>query len=88
MQAKLRSVDCILELHDARIPFSGRNPNFAQNLVGDKPHILILNKSDLITREAMRSIRDLYERRGTQNVVFTNSKFDQDSGIKKVMIKI
>jgi ribosome biogenesis GTPase A len=88
MQAKLRSVDCILELHDARIPFSGRNPNFAQNLVGDKPHILILNKSDLITREAMRSIRDLYERRGTQNVVFTNSKFDQDSGIKKVIIKI
>lgn len=85
MQAKLRSVDCILELHDARIPFSGRNPNFAQSLVGDKPHILVLNKVDLIPRETARAIAaSPLITSSTPHIVFTNAKNDQDSGIKKV----
>ncbi|ODM92482.1 Mitochondrial GTPase 1 [Orchesella cincta] len=29
MQAKLRSVDCVMEIHDARVPLYGRNPNFS-----------------------------------------------------------
>lgn len=28
MQQKLKNVDCIVEVHDARIPFSGRNEEF------------------------------------------------------------
>jgi ribosome biogenesis GTPase A len=87
MQAKLRSVDCVLELHDARIPFSGRNPNFADKLVRDKPHILILNKVDLITREASRRIKEMHGALGNPHVIFTNCKDDQDSGIKKVINK-
>ncbi|XP_073408178.1 mitochondrial ribosome-associated GTPase 1 isoform X2 [Dendrobates tinctorius] len=46
MRAKLGKVDCIVEVHDARIPFSGRNPLFKEYL-GLKPHLLILNKMDL-----------------------------------------
>ncbi len=44
MQAKLRNVDCVIEVHDARIPLCGRNPNFYRTLYAIKPHILILNK--------------------------------------------
>lgn len=84
MQAKLRSVDCILELHDARIPFSGRNPNFSHGLVGEKPHIIILNKVDLISRDQMKKIRKTYEKTISPNVVFTNCKYDQDPGMKQV----
>uniref|UniRef100_A0A4W2IJ02 Polyamine oxidase n=1 Tax=Bos indicus x Bos taurus TaxID=30522 RepID=A0A4W2IJ02_BOBOX len=46
MQSSLRLVDCIIEVHDARIPLSGRNPLFQETL-GLKPHLLILNKMDL-----------------------------------------
>jgi hypothetical protein len=28
MQRKLKDVDCVIEVHDARIPLSGRNTTF------------------------------------------------------------
>lgn len=42
----LPKVDLIIELVDARIPFSSNNPMIAE-LRGDKPTIKILNKTDL-----------------------------------------
>ena len=48
LEESLSRVDGIIEVHDARIPHSGRNPQLYQRLVGgQKPHILLLNKSDL-----------------------------------------
>lgn len=46
MKANLKDVDCLIEVHDARIPLSGRNPLF-QDSLGAKPHLLLLNKMDL-----------------------------------------
>ncbi len=42
----LKLVDLIIEVLDARIPVSSRNPVIAE-LIGDKQKIIILNKSDL-----------------------------------------
>lgn len=46
MQECLRLVDVVVELADARIPVSSRNPELSA-IVGQKPRILILNKCDL-----------------------------------------
>jgi ribosome biogenesis GTPase A len=43
---QLRWVDVVIELGDARLPQSSRNP-MLQELLGSKPKLLILNKSDL-----------------------------------------
>ena len=43
---QLEWVDVVLELADARIPDSSRNP-MLQKLLGNKPRLLILNKVDL-----------------------------------------
>ena len=48
MEAKLRSIDCVVEVHDARIALTGRNPEFYQKLYAIRPHILVMNKMDLI----------------------------------------
>lgn len=40
-------MDCVIEVHDARIPFSGRN-NMLKEAFGSKPYVLVLNKADLI----------------------------------------
>lgn len=53
----LRQTHCILEVHDARIPFSGRNINLIKRLVSNKPIILLLNKSDLISADLRPLIR-------------------------------
>ena len=46
MQENLKLVDLIIELIDARVPFSGRNPDI-QNMGVQKSRLLILNKADL-----------------------------------------
>ncbi len=43
---KIKLVDIIIELLDARIPISSRNPMIDQ-IVQQKPRIILLNKSDL-----------------------------------------
>ena len=42
----LKNVDIIIEILDARIPYSSRNPEI-RRLVGDKPTVLLLNKASL-----------------------------------------
>lgn len=46
LKASLKLVDIIVEIIDARIPLSSRNPKL-DGLIGDKPRIIILNKADL-----------------------------------------
>lgn len=46
VQENLKYVDFVIELVDARLPMSSRNPMLGQ-IIGDKPRIIALNKADL-----------------------------------------
>lgn len=46
IEENLKYIDVVVEILDARIPFSGRNPNFDDMLL-NKPRLIILNKYDL-----------------------------------------
>jgi ribosome biogenesis GTP-binding protein YlqF len=83
MQHKLRSVDCIIEVHDARIPISGRNSDFKYTVSGIKPHILVLNKVDLIDKRIIPKIKDCLKQ-DFENIIFTNCKDQQCKGVKKL----
>lgn len=86
MQSKLKSVDCIIEVHDARIPFSGRNSIFKQHLLGIKPHILVLNKIDLFDRSQTNNIKkSLRDKEGITDIVFSNCRKEDSQGIKDIM---
>lgn len=39
-------IDAVAEVVDARVPMSSRNPELKE-LIGDKPHIILLNKCDM-----------------------------------------
>ena len=45
MEENLRLVDAVVELRDARIPESSRNPDVAR-LIGNKPRLIVLNRAD------------------------------------------
>lgn len=83
MQHKIRSVDCIIEVHDARIPLSGRNPDFKYTIAGVKPHILVLNKKDLIDHRLIPKIKERlkYE---CKHVVFTNCRDQKCPGVSQL----
>lgn len=46
LEEQIRKTDIVLELCDARLPFSSRNPDLERMIQGKK-HILLLNKADL-----------------------------------------
>lgn len=67
----LKLVDVVIELVDARIPMSSRNPD-VDEIVGGKPRIIILNKSDLADENANRIWMKYYTASNTK-VILANS---------------
>lgn len=55
IRESIKYIDVVVEILDARIPHSGRNPNFNDILRG-KPRIILLNKYDL----ADKAVTDLW----------------------------
>ncbi|XP_037947705.1 mitochondrial GTPase 1-like [Teleopsis dalmanni] len=90
MQQRLKMVDCVVEVHDARIPFSGRNPEFEQTITGGdlKPHVLVLNKKDLVDRRDQRKVENELKNNGIKNIIFTNCKNQQCQGTRELLPKI
>lgn len=85
MQQRLKNVDCILEVHDARVPICGRYADFSRTLTGLKPHILILNKIDLGDISYSTNIASVLNREGLSNIIFTNFKDQDCKGMKKIL---
>ncbi|RXG69259.1 Mitochondrial ribosome-associated GTPase 1 [Armadillidium vulgare] len=78
---KLRDIDCLIEVHDARIPLSGRNPLFENEIAQIKPHILVLNKLDLVSKMEVAAITKYLEEK-KKNFLFTNCKKPKSKEIK------
>lgn len=91
MIGKLNTVDCVIEVHDARIPTIGRNIGFRNHLGAVKPHLLVLNKCDLADLTDWKSIKARLADRGDKNVILTDmsgSEFSlADRGYTKIMDK-
>ncbi|WP_299806953.1 ribosome biogenesis GTPase YlqF [uncultured Shewanella sp.] len=74
-------VDLVIEVLDARIPYSSENP-MVQTLRGDKPCIKLLNKSDLADPETtQRWIEYLEREQGVKAMAITTL---QASQVKKI----
>lgn len=59
----LKEVDIIIEILDARIPYSSKNPEI-QRLIGDKPSLTILNKASLANKQITQKWIDHYRANG------------------------
>lgn len=59
----VKKVDVVIELLDARIPRSSANPVISE-VVGQKPHIVVLNKADLANPQATKEWVAYFEKQG------------------------
>lgn len=50
IEKNLKLIDVVVEILDARVPMSGRNPNF-DDIIKGKPRLLVMNKSDLADQD-------------------------------------
>lgn len=69
----LKLVDVVVELLDARIPFSSKNPDI-DKLAGNKPRVVILNKSDLADRSKLDRWIKYYKDRGIKAIPIDTMK--------------
>lgn len=60
VKENLKSVDIVLELVDARLPESSRNPQLAE-VLQDKPSIIVLTKMDLADPAETKKWINYYE---------------------------
>lgn len=67
----LKLVDVVIELLDARIPSSSKNPEI-DSITGAKPRIAVLNKADLADEAVSREWMKWYSSRG-YTVIFIDS---------------
>lgn len=63
IKESLRLVDGVLEVIDARIPYSSSNPELAE-LISGKPRIVLLNKCDLADKETTKKWVEYYKNQG------------------------
>lgn len=86
MQQKLKMVDCVIEVHDSRIPISGRNTDFKQTVLGVRPHILVLNKKDISDPSTFKQTAEKIKKdEGIDHVVFTNCKDHMCEGTRSII---
>ena len=64
LQDQIRRIDLVIEVCDARLPYSSRNPELKTLAVGKK-HMLFLNKSDLADPTASSRWLNFFQNEGT-----------------------
>jgi len=80
----LKLVDIVLELLDARIPASSKNPEI-DNIVKNKPRLILLNKSDLADENVSKEWRKWYNEQG-HSCIFVDSI--KGKGINEIKAKM
>ena len=65
LQDQVARVDAVIELCDARLPYSSRNPVLGQ-MLRNKARVLLLNKSDLADQAKTRQWLQYFQSRGIQ----------------------
>lgn len=78
---KLKLVDIVLEIVDARLPISSRNPMLDQ-LIQQKPRIVLLNKADLADPVLTMKWQHYFE---SQGFACLSINANEGKGIKKII---
>ncbi len=78
----IKKVDLIIEVRDARIPLSTGHPHL-NKWIKNKKHILVINKSDMISQNTMASWNKWFKEKG-QDPLWCDAK--RGIGIKEVCI--
>ena len=63
MQEDIKLIDLVIELLDARVPLSGRNPDIDE-IAGNKARLILLNKADLADSKVTEKWKEYFSGQG------------------------
>ncbi len=72
MKENIRLIDIVLELVDARLPLSSRNPKIDE-IVGDKPRLILLNKADIADSIVTGEWEDYFQKKGIPTLTISST---------------
>lgn len=78
---KIKYVDIVFELIDARLPLSSRNPMLDQ-IIQQKPRLILLNKADLADSEQNKKWQQFFQKKGYHTLIINAQ---QNVGINKIV---
>ncbi|TAH72202.1 MAG: ribosome biogenesis GTPase YlqF [Anaerolineaceae bacterium] len=81
MQENMKLVDVVIELVDARIPLSSKNPDIDSLTAGNKSRVLLLNKFDMADSKYNEIWKRYFEEKGYHTALI-NSRNGQ--GVKQI----
>lgn len=81
IENSIKLVDVVIEIVDARIPMSSRNP-VLNEIIANKPRVIVLNKADLANESETKRWSD-YFKKDNQVAIAVNS--NQGNGVKDVV---
>ena len=86
LKEKLNLCDVVIEVLDARIPFSSMYNNI-QSLLGGKPRLILLNKADLTDKQELKLFIEKIKAEFDNPVMVTDAKNSKDLApiVKKVL---
>ena len=84
LEQNIRLVDAVVEVVDARIPQSSKNP-YLNSLWKRRPRVIVLNKADLADPKATASWKNWYEKQGYGVVVLDAL---HGRGVKEISEKV
>ena len=77
LKEQLTLVDAVIEVIDARLPFSSSYDNITR-LLGEKPRLILLNKSDLTDEKELRKFISVIEEKTGFPVLKSDAKNSKD----------
>ncbi len=86
MQEDVRLIDVVIELVDARIPLSSKNPDI-DGLAGGKSRILLLNKEDMADRQRTEQWKKYYEKKGYFSLAVNSTKRNELKAVHQLIQK-
>lgn len=86
MQEQLSLVDMVIEVVDARIPRSSRNPDIGA-MASHKKRLVVLNKSDLADEQATRDWVRFFAAQGAAALPFTATRSGASKRLKEAVMR-
>lgn len=81
IEEKLKLIDAVVEILDARIPISSQNPDIV-NITAGKPRVVVLNKVDLADENVTKKWAEYFKEKGSE-VCFTDC--EKGKGVKETI---
>ncbi len=87
MKEDIKLIDVVIELIDARIPYSSKNPDI-DKLAENKKRVILLNKSDMADDNLTKQWKEHYEAKGYAVAIINSKTGNGIKAINELVLKV